>query len=454
MTDPFAAFDVRVARERERFLGELRALVALPTVSAQATAIDETAAFVLERLRGTGARGEVLRAKDGPPTVVGEMGEGDRTLLVYNHYDVQPPDPLDEWRSPPFELTERDGYLFARGVADNKGNLLARLQAIETYRETIGPLPLRLRFLYEGEEEIGSPHLEAFVAAQGERLLADGCIWEAGYKDAAGRQTISLGLKGIAYFDLRVRGTASDAHSSYATILPNAAWRLIWALASLKGPDEAIAIDGFRDEVAPPSEADRALLDRLPFDEQATRRAFGVDEFVAGARGVALKERYFFAPTCTVCGFHSGYGGPGSKTVLPATASAKLDFRLVPNLTPQRVGELLRAHLDRRGFGDVEIVGLHGEMPARSPDNSAVARAAVDAARATYGTDPVVYPLLPGSGPMHQVCGRLGIPAVGFGSGNAASRQHGPNENVAVADYFDHIRCFGRFLHVFAGRLL
>ena len=451
MSDAFASFDARVQRERGRFLEELRALVALPTVSAQGSAIEETAAFVLERLRRVGARAEILRVAGGPPTVVGELGEGERTLLVYNHYDVQPPDPLEEWVSPPFELTERDGYLYGRGVADNKGNLLARLQALETYRETVGPLPLRVRFIYEGEEEIGSQHLADFVDTYRERLTSDGCVWEAGYKDAAGRPTVSCGLKGIAYFELRVRAMPSDAHSSLATILPNAAWRLVWVLASLKGPDDTILIDGFAEEVAPPSADDRAKLERLPFDEEAMKRAFGVDAFVADLAGFSLKERLFFAPTCTICGITSGYAGPGSKTVLPAAASAKLDFRLVPNLVPERVAALLRAHLDRRGFGDVEVVPLHGEMPARSPVDSAVAQAAVTAARATYGVEPVVYPLLPGSGPLHQLCGRLGIPSAGFGSGNAASRQHGPNENVAVADYLDHIRCFGRFVHAFAG---
>ncbi len=449
MPSPFFDFDARVRREERRFVDELRALVALPTVSAQGSAIEETAAHVLARLRRVGASAEIVGVDGGPPTVLGEMGEGSRTLLVYNHYDVQPPDPLDEWRSPPFELTERDGYLYGRGVADNKGNLVARLQAIETYLETVGPLPLRVRFVYEGEEEIGSAHLARFADAHRERVVADGCVWEAGYKDAAGRPTISLGLKGIAYFELRVRAMPADAHSSYATILPNAAWRLVHALATLRAPDGAILVDGLMEEVERVSPADRALLERLPFDEEATKRAFGVGELAA--KGAALKERHFFQPTCTICGITSGYSGPGSKTVLPAAASAKLDFRLVPHLTPEKVARLLRAHLDRRGYEDVEIVSLHGEMPARSPATSGVARAAVVAARETYGVDPVVQPLLPGSGPMHQLCGRLGIPTAGFGAGNAASRQHAPNENVALADYLDHIRCFGRFLHVFAG---
>jgi acetylornithine deacetylase/succinyl-diaminopimelate desuccinylase-like protein len=450
----FDAFDAYVrARERE-YIDELKTLVRLPTVSAQQSAIDETARAVLDRARRAGVAAESLRVEGGPPTIVGETGKGERTLLVYDHYDVQPPDPLDEWKTPPFEPTERDGYLFARGVSDNKGNLMARLQAIEAYRATIGELPLRVRVLYEGEEEIGSEHLAEFVKAHAGRLRADGCIWEAGYKDAAGRPTISLGLKGIAYFELRVRGAKQDAHSSVATIIPNAAWRLVWALGTLKNDKDEIAIDGLMDAVRKPTPEEIRMLEALPYDEDGTKRIHDVPRFIRGLTGTPLKLKHFFEPTCTICGLTSGYSGPGSKTVLPAVASAKLDFRLVPDLTPELVERLLRAHLERRGFADVEVVAMHGERPSRWPADSAPARAAVAACRATYGTDPVVYPLMVGSGPMAQVCDQLAIPVVGFGSGNASSANHAPNENIAVADYVDHIRAFGRFLHAFAGKPL
>src|SRR5205809_6691452 len=264
----FAEFDAYIRARAHEYVDELKALIRQPTVSAQGIGVEDTATLVLERARRAGIGAEALRADGGPPTIVGETGRGDRTLLVYNHYDVQPPDPLDEWATPPFEPTERDGFLYGRGVSDNKGNLMARLQAIDAYRATMGELPLRIRVLYEGEEESGSAHLAAFVARHGERLRADGCIWEAGYKDAAGRPTISCGLKGIAYPELRVRGANQDAHSSLATIVPNPAWRLVWALATMKSESDEITIDGFMDAVRPPTAADRALLEALPFDEQ------------------------------------------------------------------------------------------------------------------------------------------------------------------------------------------
>ena len=454
MPGPFAAFDAYVRARQQEYIDELMALVCVPTVSAQQSGIHETARIVLERTTRAGFAATAERVAGGPPTIVGEQGSGARTLLVYDHYDVQPPDPLDEWTTPPFEPAIRDGVLYGRGTADNKGNLMARLQAIEAYKATVGALPLRVRVLFEGEEEIGSEHLSEFTRTHADRLWADGCIWEAGYKDAAGRPTVSLGLKGICFVDLTVRGAKLDAHSSVGGIVPNAAWRLVWALASLKNERDQITVDGLMDHVRQPSAADLAVLDRLPFDEAGWKRIHGIDGFVGGLRGTALKQKYFLEPTCTICGLTSGYQGDGSKTVLPAVARAKVDFRLVPDLTPELVRGLLRTHLDRRGFSDVEITPHHGERPSRWPADTDVAKAAIAATRSAYGTEPVVYPLMAGSGPMAQVCDQLGIPAVGFGSGNAGSANHAPNENIAILDYIDHIRAFGRFLHAFAGRSL
>ena len=450
MTPDFAAFDEHVRARTRAYVDELKELIRQPSVSAQKQGIEETARIVLARAKRAGVAARIERVTGGPPTIVGEIGAGRRTLLVYDHFDVQPPEPLDEWETPPFEPVERDGMLYGRGVSDNKGNLMARLQAIESYAATIGEPPLRVRVLFEGEEEIGSEHLAAFVRAHADDLRADGCIWEAGYKDAAGRPTVSLGLKGICYLDLWVRGAAKDAHSSIGTIVPNAAWRLVWALASLKDADDRITVDGLMDHVRAPSAADLTVLEAVPYDEAEMRRIHGISSFVRGLSGLELKRKHFFEPTCTICGLTSGYQGEGSKTVLPAVASAKVDFRLVPDLTPALVRRLVREHLDRRGFSDIELTPHHGEGPSRWPADSLAARAAVAACRDTYGVEPVVYPLMAGSGPMAQVCDELGIPAVGFGSGNAMSANHAPNENIAIADYVDHIRAFGRFMHAFA----
>jgi acetylornithine deacetylase/succinyl-diaminopimelate desuccinylase-like protein len=433
---------------QERFLDELAALCALPSIAAHGTGLDETAAMVSSRLEALGATVHRYIIGDSAPILVAELGQGDRTLLVYNHYDVQPADPLDEWQSPPFEPTVRDGRFYARGVADDKGDLLCRLQAIEAYQAVVGALPLRLRFIIEGEEEVGSPHLEAFAGQHPELLEADGCLWETGQKDAARRFVLELGVKGICYVELSAQSAANDLHSAWGGIIPSAAWRLIWALSSLKGADDHITVGGLMDHVRKPSQADLENLATIPFDEDLIKEDFGFEGFVRGLTGIELLSKHFFEPTCTVCGLNSGYQGEGLKTVLPNTARAKVDFRLVPDLTPEIVGDLLRQHLDRRGFGDIEITGLAGMMPARSPLDASLVRACIEAARETYGSEPIIYPTSPGSGPLYTVS--RGAPAVMAGVANANSKLHAPNENIYVEDYFQGIRFVCELFRQFA----
>jgi acetylornithine deacetylase/succinyl-diaminopimelate desuccinylase-like protein len=441
-------FQAYVDANQNRFLDELKALCAQPSIAAQGIGLEETATLVEERLKGLGAKVQRFVIGGGAPILHAEVGQGERTMLVYNHYDVQPPDPLDEWDSPPFEPTIRDGRFYARGVADDKGDLLCRLQAIEAYRETVGPLPLRIKFLIEGEEEVGSPHLDAFAEQYPELLEADGCLWETGAKDAVRRFVLELGVKGICYVELTARTAASDLHSMWGGIIPNAAWRLTWALSTMKDADDHILVDGLMDHVQVPTEPELLHLATLPFDEKQIKQDFGFADYVRELSGVGLLAKHFYEPTCTICGFKTGYIGEGSKTVLPNTATVKLDFRLVPNLTPKLVRSLLRAHLDRRGFSDIEITDLNGIPPARSRLDSPFVEACVDAARATYGTDPVVYPTSPGSGPMYQLCRET--PAVMAGVANINSRLHAPNENVYLEDYFEGIRFVGELIHRFA----
>jgi acetylornithine deacetylase/succinyl-diaminopimelate desuccinylase-like protein len=442
-------FQAYMDANRDRFLDELKSLCAQPSIAVRGTGLEETATLVEERLRGLGAQVRRILVGKSAPFLFAELGQGRRTMLIYNHYDVQPPDPLDEWQSPPFDPTVRDERLYARGVADDKGDLLCRLQAAETYQQTVGPLPLRLRFLIEGEEEIGSPHLATFARQYPGLLEADGCLWETGDKDAARRFVLTLGLKGICYVELKVKTAASDLHSMWGGVVPNAAWRLVWALDTLKDAEDRILVDGLMDHVRPPTEAERAHLATLPFDEVRIKKDFGFGSFVRDLSGVDLLVKHFYEPTCTICGLKSGYLEEGSKTVLPYAATAKVDFRLVPDLTPELVQDLLRGHLDRRGFSDVEIIGMHGLMPARSSLDAPFVHACIEAARATYGTEPIIYPTSPGSGPLHDLC--RGMPAVMAGVANANSRLHAPNENVYLEDYFEGIRFVGELIHRFAG---
>ncbi len=445
------SFNAYVDEQTDRFLEELQAFCRQPSVAAQDWGMNEMADTVAERLRQLGADTRLIATEGAPPVVFAELGDGPKTLVIYNHYDVQPPEPLELWETEPFEPAIRDGKLYARGVSDNKGSMLARVQAVEAWLETIGDLPLKIQWVIEGEEEIGSVHLAQWVDEN--RALvegADGCLWEFGYKDIAERPVINLGLKGIYYVELRTHGASRDLHSSLASIVPNPAWRLTWALSTLKDTDDRILIDGYMDHVAEPPPAALELMEKMPFEEERLKEDFDIPAFIRDLSGMELLKKHLYEPTCTICGVESGYTGQGSKTVLPNAAMAKVDFRLVHDLTPELAHDLLRRHLDRRGFDDVEIIDWGGEHPSQTDPDAPVVQAAIDALEATYGQEPVVWPTSAGSGPMYPLCEGLGIPAVSFGVGYSGSNAHAPNENIRLQDYVEGIRCMGEFIRRFA----
>lgn len=433
-----------VEDHRQETIARLQAFCRQPSIAAQGLGMAEMAEMVGRTVQELGGQAELVPTA-GYPVVLGRFeGAGPKTLMFYNHYDVQPPDPLDQWESPPFAAEIRDGQLYARGVADNKGNLVARLAAVEAWLAVRGKLPLNVLFVAEGEEEIGSPNLGRFAQENRAKLQADGCIWEAGYKNSRGRLEIALGAKGILAVDLRLRTLGRDLHSANAAVAGSPAWQLLWALNSLKGPDEQIRIPGFYDDVRLPDERDRAMLTAWDFDEAGELAEFGAEHFLLGLTGEALKERFLFQPTCNICGFHSGYGGPGVKTVLPAEATAKLDFRLVPDQDPYDILAKLHRYLDAGGFAEIEIEVESPEFPARTNPDDPLVGAVVAAARRVYGTDPAVTPMMAGTGPMYELCQRWGLPAVGSGVGWVSSRSHSPNENIRLDDLVEgikHIAC-------------
>src|SRR4030043_2176582 len=367
MTD-IQYYDTYIQKNLDNSISELARFCEQPSVAAQNWGLTECANLGADMLRSRGFSVEIL-ATGGAPLVFAERkGRSNKTLLFYNHYDVQPPEPLELWESPPFEPTIRDGKLFARGVSDDKGHLTSRLFAIDALLDIDGELPCNIKFVIEGEEEISSIHLKDFVLNHADKLNADACIWEFGGVDHREVPIQYLGLRGICYVELSVETAKSDVHSGLGGfIFPNAAWRLVWALATLKGEDEHIRLPGHYDLVKPPSERDRELMKALPETADEYKTRYGVDHFLHDLTGgVDLRIADAFEPTCTICGLTSGYQGKGSKTVLPARASAKVDFRLVPDQTPEKVLQLLRAHLDNEGFSDIHIKFLGGEKPART----------------------------------------------------------------------------------------
>lgn len=450
----FSDFDAYVDSSADTILEKLKALCRLASVSTEnGPAMAETAQMVVALMQEAGLTTEVVAQPSGPPVILGRVGSGERCLMIYNHYDVQPPDPLDAWTSPPFEPTIRNGRLIARGVADNKADLLARLTALRAYQETVGPIPVSILFVIEGEEEIGSPHLLQFAENSADTFRqVGGCLWEYGYKNSAERPVVNLGVKGVVALELQVRTADSDAHSANGGLFPNAAWRLVEALQTLRTPDGRVTIDELERHIRPPSRTELALIDHIPYDESAVRQAFGLRrEFLGNLAGQAALRRLILEPTCTINGLISGYSGPGSKTVIPSSATAKMDIRLVPNLTPALTLELLRQHLDRRGFEDIRIVDCEdGLMPARTPVDSLIARATIAALSDTSASLPAVYPSSAGSGPMYELCGIHGIPVAATGVAWYGSRAHAPDENIRLSDFFEGIKVVGRLVKEFA----
>jgi len=450
MTD-YTEIDHYLEAHLDESISELSKLCAQPSVAAQNLGLNECAELVGEMLQSRGFTTEIMPT-DGAPVVYAERhGRGDKTLLIYNHYDVQPPEPLELWESPPFEPTLRDGKLFARGVSDDKGHLVSRLFAIDALLDGEGDLPCTIKFIIEGEEEVSSVHLKDFVAANYKKLAADACIWEFGGVDHNEVPMQYLGLRGICYVELSVETAKMDVHSGVGgSIFPNPAWRLVWALNSLKDPDEHIRIPGFYDPIKPPSERDRQLMAALPEVAGEYKERYGVDHFLKGLTGgTALRIAEVFEPTCTICGLTSGYQGRGAKTVLPARASAKVDFRLVPDQTPQQVLEQLRAHLDAEGFTDVQITFLGGEPPARTDPDDPFVDLVVSSAEPVYGHPMQVVPMTGGSGPNHPFIHYLNLPIVTAGIGHPGSQAHAPNENIRLDLYLKGAKHIARIIKEF-----
>jgi acetylornithine deacetylase/succinyl-diaminopimelate desuccinylase-like protein len=451
MTD-FEAINAAIETQFDQSLAELGRLCAQPSVAAQGLGMTECAQLVKEMLEKRGFQTEILPSAGFPVVVAERSGRTDRTLLFYNHYDVQPPEPLELWDSPPFEPDIREGKMYARGVSDDKGQLLSRLAAIDAILAVEDELPCKVKFVIEGEEEIGSPNLPAFIETHADRLAADACIWEFGGVNHEGTPIQVAGLRGICYVELRVQTASRDAHSGTGgSIFPNAAWRLTWALNSLKDRDERIRIPGFYDRVIPPGNKDIELLEALPDPAQEYRSRYDLDGFIKGLEdGLDLKRESIFSPTCTICGLTAGYQGPGSKTVLPAQASAKVDFRLVPEQDPDEVVLQLRNHLDEEGFSKVEITYLGGEPPARTPLDDEFLALVVESARPVYGVPQMIVPMSGGSGPNHPFIHTLNLPVATAGISYPGSQVHSPNENIDLECFRKGIQHITRIVVEFA----
>jgi len=432
--------DAYIAQHLDASLDELAAFCRIPSLHRDPAALQQAADWVAHALGRRGFQVRVFRFADAAPVVYAERpGRHSRTLLFYNHYDVQPPDPLDAWITPPFEPTRRNGKMYARGASDDKGHLVSRLLAVDALLHTQGELPVTVKFVVEGDEEGGgSAGLRRMVAQHPDLLRADGVIWEFGGVDAHDNPLQYLGTRGLAYVALEVQTLPHDVHSGIGgSLLPNAAWRLVWALNSLKGPDGRVRVKGFYDRVQPPSPRDLELLAALPDlpDGAAADFAAVLGIPPGGAVPLEVKQRAVFEPSANIAGLTAGYQGPGKKTVLPARARALLDFRLVPWQRPADIPPLLRAHLDAHGFADVHVRDLGGVPPMKMDPDHPFVDLVVAAANDVYARPMLKVPLRGVTGPGYLFVHELGLPVATSGLGYPAANLHAPNENIRVDLY-------------------
>ncbi|WP_102958157.1 M20/M25/M40 family metallo-hydrolase [Mangrovicella endophytica] len=438
---------------RQGHLDELIEFLRLPTISARndMSVMEQAADWLMRRLQGLGAETRLLDSP-GFPVVYAEIkGDSDRTILFYNHYDVQPPEPLEAWTSDPFEPAVRDGRLYARGSDDNKGALMSRIHAVEALLKERGSLPLTVKFLIEGEEESGSPSLPVVVERHRDLLKADACIWENARRDDAGSPTMTLGNKGMYSFELRARTASADSHSGKANIYPNAIWRLVSALASMRDPNGRVLIKGFYESVTPLSASDEEICRSTPANGAAQARKLGLETLVPGNDDYAVNRALFYTPSLNIQGITGGYTGPGHKTVNPATAMARLECRLVKGQDPDAVAEMISSHLVSHGYPDIELVSKKaGAWPSYTATDHPFVQIVQAAGAEVYGRPVVILPSSPGTGPRFVFKHVPEMPIVALGVGHADSRAHAPDENIAVEDQFLTTKQVARIMELYA----
>ena len=443
-------------KNRDAFLEGLKAFLRIPSISTlpeHKPDIRRAAEFTLGELRGAGLQNAELIEGEGNPLVYAEWlgAPGKPTLLFYGHYDVQPPDPLEEWRSPPFEPDVRGEDIFARGASDDKGQVYISIKAVEGFLKTAGRLPVNVKFLIEGEEEVGGEHVEAYVSSKPARLNADAAVISDTEMFAPDLPTLCVGLRGIVYLDLEVRGAGHDLHSGvYGGAAPNPIQAIAEILCALKDRDGHILIPGFHDRILPPSPEERAAWARLPFDvEEYKRKEMEVQELV-GEPEVPLFERLWARPTLEVHGIRGGFTGEGAKTVIPARATAKISLRLVADQLPQEALEQFREAVSRacpRGV-TAEVKLIHLAAPSLVNPNNPFIRASAEAMRRVFGRE-TVYIRSGGSIPIVGLFDQqLGIPSVLMGFGLPDDNLHAPNEKLHLPNFHRGIEAVAAYLEL------
>lgn len=426
----------------DQMLEELKGICSYRSVSTDCQGIKDTVDFIINKMDQLGLEVSRYDVKDGNPLLLGwKQGESDKTLMFYNHYDVVTEGALERWDSNPYKPEIRDGRIWARGISDNKGPLICRLHAYEALRSACDKLPVSVKFFSEGDEEALSVSMKKFIEENPEQFKeitrADAVIWENSRNDERDRPWASFGVGGEVGIELSVKSVKEDAHARMGVILPNSAWRLVWALASLKDAEEHILVEHFYDKLAPVSEADRQVLEAFPYEEDEIRERYGIDQFLLDKTGYELKERIYTQPSLTICGIDAGEAANGLRGVVPCFSKAKLSCRLMMDQSADEIAQLIRDHLVKQGFGDIEVTITDSVSPVRTSPDIPLRKCLEECAALVY-EDPLVIELAQlGAGPaMLFRQAWQNVPIVGIGPGNTGSAHHAPNENL----YLEHYR--------------
>jgi acetylornithine deacetylase/succinyl-diaminopimelate desuccinylase-like protein len=443
---------------RDELVAELQELLRQPSISAQGLGLEACAQLLKRQMHADGITNARLEpVPGGPPLVYATEAGADpeaRTLLCYGHYDVQPPEPLEKWVDPPFSAAIRDGVIYARGATDNKSGVLAFVRAAQAFQEVRGAPPVHLTFLFEGEEEMGSPHLEEWVLNHQALCACDASVGlDGGVNRTSYKPEIQLGIKAILAVELHVESHGIDFWSGRAQLMKaqSAPWRLVHCLSTMFSPDGRILIDGWYDDWIPPDEDDlrhlRAELEQ--FDRAELRRQFGLRDDFPFDDDLELLKAIHYGASCNINGLEAGYTGEGSKTIVPAEASAKLDFRCPPNLEPADQLEKLKAHLREHGFDDVAVV-VHTARPNpyKTPVREAISQAIIRAAERVWGEPPLVM----GVSTQGIIMIHVPHPAVASGFGAPDNNLHAPNENMPIERYIQGVKYAATIFQEFADR--
>lgn len=438
-----------IDEHKEQYINELFPLLMQHSISPQndVQGIQDCAKLLAGMMTNMGIDTRIFPTK-GMPIVYGEVlsHEEAPTILIYGHYDVMPVEPLEEWKTDPFKPEIIEGKIFARGASDDKGQSFTYLKGYEAYKNVYGNVPVNIKYLFDGEEEIGSPSLLPFVLDNLEMLKADVLLSSDSKIHESGRPVLFLGLKGMCSVDIEVKSAEKDLHSMYAPVAPSSAWRLIGLLNTLKGEDGTVKIDGFYDDVIEPTELEKETTKKIPFDKESVFANLTIKDLVENRTGKDYYYNYIFEPTCNIGYMGVGYE-TGVKDIVPKKATARIDMNLVPNQKPEKILATLRKYLDKNGYEDVEIKPCSMMVPYRTAIDNKYVPVVEEAIREVWKKDPVILPGIGGFGPNFVFSDNLNIPNIYIPYGALDNSNHAPNESLVIDGFMKGIKIFATIIN-------